>query len=289
MPGTFSDSWKLTKTSFRLIAEDRALLAFPLVAALAILGVLVLFLLGALWILGLTSAVGGTSTTEQALGVLLFLGMYLAVSWISVYATAGLVGAATLKLSGQQPTAADGWRIARSRIGRPTAWALISATIGLVIQLVARRIGGIAGIVVGVAAGATWSVTTYFMVPVLLYESDGAWKSMTRSAHLFISTFGRSLITNLVVGLIVGAGIVAAVVVGVIGLLVWFGGSALVGLILVVSAVAIALIVALVGTAAEGVVRAALYRYATTGKVDPDLLPTAYRYANPVSSPPPLP
>ena len=127
------------------------------------------------------------------------------------------------------------------------------------------------------------------MVPVLLYESDGAWKSMTRSAHLFISTFGRSLITNLVVGLIVGAGIVAAVVVGVIGLLVWFGGSALVGLILVVSAVAIALIVALVGTAAEGVVRAALYRYATTGKVDPDLLPTAYRYANPVSSPPPLP
>ena len=41
------------------------------------------------------------------------------------------------------------------RIGRPTAWALISATIGLVIQLVARRIGGIAGIVVGVAAGAT--------------------------------------------------------------------------------------------------------------------------------------
>ena len=114
MPGTFSDSWKLTKTSFRLIAEDRALLVFPLVAALAILGVLVLFLLGALWILGLTSAVGGTSTTEQALGVLLFLGMYLAVSWISVYATAGLVGAATLKLSGQQPTAADGWRIARS-------------------------------------------------------------------------------------------------------------------------------------------------------------------------------
>ncbi len=279
MPGTFSDSWKLTKASFRMIGEDRALLVFPVVAALSILGVLALFLLGALWILPLASLGGNAGTTYQLVGVGMFLAMYLAVSWVSVFATAGLIAAATLKLNGQQPTAADGWRVARSRIGPLTAWAFIAATVGLVIQVLARRIGGIAGTVVGVAGGAAWGVMTYFMVPVVLYERGGAWSSIRRSAHLFTSTFGRSLVSNLVLGLIIGAGLVAALVIGVLGLLILFGGATVVGLVLVVAAVAIAVVVLLVGSAAEGILRAALYRYATTGKVDPDLLPPAYQYA----------
>jgi hypothetical protein len=288
MPGTFSDSWKLTKTSFRLITEDRALLVFPLVGGLAILGVLALFLLGAVWVVPLASGGGGMASTFEAVTVVLFLAMYFAVWWISVYATAGLVGAATLKLNGQQPTAADGWRIARSRIGALTVWALITATVGLVIQLVARRVGGIAGAVIAIAGGATWSVATYFMVPVLLYEKGGAWASIRRSGHLFVSTFGRTLVTNFVLGLILAAGIVAAVVIGILGLFVLVGGSTLVGLLLIVAAVAIAVLVALIGAAAEGILRAALYRYAVTGKVDPDLMPAAYRSATPGGSPPPL-
>jgi len=36
-------------------------------------------------------------------------------------------------------------------------------------------------------------------------------------------------------------------------------------------------VVGLVGAAAEGVLRAALYRFAITRKIDPDLLPPAYR------------
>ena len=80
MPGTFSDSWKLTKTSFRLISEDRALLVFPVVAGLAILGVLILFLLGALWILPLASLPGNTGNGYEVLGVLMFLAMYLVVA-----------------------------------------------------------------------------------------------------------------------------------------------------------------------------------------------------------------
>ena len=117
------------------------------------------------------------------------------------------------------------------------------------------------------------------MIPVLLYEQAGAWKSLSRSARLFMSSFGRSLVTNFVLGLIVGLGILAAFVIGVIGLVLLFGGATVVGLVLVVAAVAIALMVVLVGAAAEGVLRAALYRYATTGKVDPDLLPPAYQAA----------
>ncbi len=277
MPGTFSDSWKLTKTSFRLIAEDRSLLVFPVVAGLSILGVLALLIFGWVWVAWpLAGAQGGFTAPVVAVAVAMFLVAYFAMVFLSVYGTAALVGAATLKLSGQQPTASDGWRIARARLGRLFLWAVITATVGLAIRIIASRVRGLGGLIIGMAGGAAWAVVTYFMIPVLIYENQGAWSSLKRSAHLFTSTFGRSLVSNLVVGLLVGAGIVVAVVLGVVGLFELVGGSVLLGMLLIGIGIAVGVIVALIGAAAEGILRAALYRYATTGKVDPDLVPSAY-------------
>ena len=286
MPGTFSDSWTLTKTAFRLIREDRALLVFPLVAGLAILGVVALLIAGEFWLLGSSVLIGGSSGLADGLGVAVFLVAYFAMAFLSVYCTAALIGAATLKLSGRQPTAADGWKVARARLGRLVLWALLTATVGLVIQAISSRARGIAGAVIGAVGGVTWGVVTYFMIPVLLYEDERPWPALKRSAHLFISTFGRTLVSNLVLGLLLGAGIVAAVVLGVLGLLLAAGGALLLGLVLVGVGIAIAVLVALIGAAAEGILRAALYRYATTGEIDPALLPGPYQLA---SAPSPAP
>jgi hypothetical protein len=276
MAGTFSDSWKLTKTAFGLIRQDRALLVFPLVAGVAIIGVLALFVLGILWTLPFLLSGGGSATTYEAIALGMFLAMYFVCSFISIYATAALVGAATLKLNGEQPTAADGWRIARAQLGKLLVWSLITATVGLVIQAVSRRLGGLVGVVAGAVGGATWAVVTYFMIPVLLYENDGAWTTIQRSAKLFISTFGRSIVSNLVVGLIVAAGVIVAVVLAVAGAFLYVGGSVVLGVVLIGLALAVGAIFVLIGAAAEGILRAALYRYATTGKIDPDLLPQGY-------------
>jgi hypothetical protein len=278
MPGTFSDSWELTKTSFRLLREDRALLVFPVVAGLSILGVLALLFLGFFGLLlPLAAAQGGITGPIAALGLVLFLLAYFAMVLLSVYCTAALVGAATVKLAGQQATAADGWRIARRRLRRLLLWALVTGTVGLAIQAISSRVRGLGGFVIGAVGGATWAVATYFMIPVLLYEEQGAWSGLRRSAQLFSSNFGRSFVSNLVVGLIVGAGIVAAVFLGVAGLFLIATSAVLLGIGLVVIGIAIGVLVALVGAAAEGILRAALYRYATTGKVDPDLVPPSYR------------
>ena len=277
MVGTFADSWKLTKTSFRLIREDRALLVFPLVAGLSLLGLVALLLLGEYWLVlpGVRSQ--GLTGAEYGLAALLAIATYFGMAVVSVYCTAALVGAATLKLNGQQPTAADGWKVARSRLGRLIAWALLSATIGLLIQLVASRLKGLGGLVVGLVGGVTWSIVTYFMIPVLLYEDQKPWPALKRSAHLFTSTLGRSLVSNLVLGLLLGVGIVVAVIVAILGFVVVAGGALLLGLTLVGIALAVGVIVALIGSAAEGILRAALYRYATTGKIEPTLLPSAYQ------------
>ncbi len=289
MPGTFSDSWKLTKTSFRLIREDRALLVYPLVAGIATIAVIVLLIAAEYWFVAPVIVGGGSLTTPyEVLALVLFLVAYLASTMISVYCTAALIGAATLKLSGQQPTAADGWRVARARLGRLIGWALITATVGLVIQAISRRVGGIAGAVIGAAGAFSWGVITYFAIPVLLYENQGAWASLKRSAHLFVSTFGRTLFSNLALGLLIGLGVFAAFLLGVAGLVVLTGGSIALGLTLLGIAIAVGVIVALIGSAAEGILRAALFRYATTGKIDPDLMPAAYAAALPSAPAPPL-
>ena len=275
MPGTFSDSWKLTKTAFRLIREDRALLIFPLVAGLSILGVLGLLALGMFWLILPPLASGTLSNAYAALGVALFLLAYFAMAFLSIYCTAALVGAATLKLNGQQPTAADGWRVARSRVGRLLAWAILSATVGLLIQAISSRVRGVGGVLIAGIGGASWAVVTYFIIPVILYEDQGAWRSLSRSGKLFISTFGRSIVSNVVVGLLIAAGLFAGVVLVVVGALL-LGTSLYLGIGVIVLGLAIGAVVVLIGSAAEGILRAALYRYATTGKIVPDLLPSAY-------------
>lgn len=283
MPGTFSDSWKLTKTAFGLIREDRALLIFPLVAGLSILGVLGLLALGMFWLILPPLASGTLSNAYAALGVALFLLAYFAMAFLSIYCTAALVGAATLKLNGQQPTAADGWRVARSRVGRLLAWAILSATVGLLIQAISSRVRGVGGVLIAGIGGASWAVVTYFIIPVIIYEDQGAWRSLSRSGKLFISTFGRSIVSNVVVGLIIAAGLFAGVVLVVVGALL-LGTSLYLGIGVIVLGLAIGAVVVLVGSAAEGILRAALYRYATTGKIVPDLLPSAYAIPPPPST-----
>lgn len=275
--GTFSDSWRLTKISFSLIFQDSALLVFPLVAGLSAIAVVVLFALGTFFLAPLLLVGGSLSTSYEVVGVVLFLVAYFSTTFITVYATAGLIGAATLKLEGQQPTASDGWKIARANLSRLLVWALISATVGLVIQIVSSRFRGAAGIIIGGIAGATWAIATYFVIPVIIYQKSTPWQSLGRSAKMFLNTFGRTLVTNIVLALLIGAGIVVAVVLGVIGLFLIFGGTTFFGIVLIVTALGVGVLFVLLGATAEGVLRAALYRYATTGKIDPDFLPQAYR------------
>ena len=280
MPGTFSDSWRLTKISFGLIFQDSALLVFPLVAGLSAIAVLVLFAIGTYFLAPLLLIGGSLSSSYEVVGVILFLVAYFSTTFITIYATAGLIGASTLKLAGQQPTASDGWKIARANLGRLFAWALIAATVGVLIQILSSRIRGAAGMVIGGIAGATWALATYFVIPVIIYERSTPWQSLGRSARMFMNTFGRTLVTNIVLGLIVAAGIIGAIVLGAFGLyLIFVSGVALLGVLLIVTGLGLGVLVVLLGATAEGVLRAALYRYATTGRIDPDLMPQAYRMA----------
>ncbi|HII40454.1 MAG TPA: hypothetical protein HA326_04465, partial [Thermoplasmata archaeon] len=177
-----------------------------------------------------------------------------------------VIGAATIRLNGGNPTLADGLHIARQNVGRIFLWAVFAGTVAMILRAIQERLGFLGKIVMGLV-GIAWSLATYFVVPVLIYEKLGPWAAVKRSAHLFKTTWGETLVGGFSMGAIfVLAGfagvlpiVLGAVLAGVAGLLI--------GLVV---AVVYWIILGLVASAASSILIAALYRYATTGKVAED-------------------
>jgi hypothetical protein len=263
--GTFGDSWTLTKTAFRTIKEDKALLLFPLVSGLSALGIVVLFAIGAFSLFFFTNL--SANVLDAVVGVLAVV-VYFLLWFISIYFTGALVGAAMMKLNGGQPTFKDGMAAARKNLRKLLGWSLIAGTIMLLIRVIASAIsrrGGTAAIVGAIfafGAGISWAILTYFMVPVLMFEQESAWKSIKRSGSLFANTFGKTFISNLALGLILAAGFVL-------------------GFVLIIAGVVFVVFMVILSSAAEGVLVTALYRYATTGQLVVGLIPPQYAQAAP--------
>ena len=144
------------------------------------------------------------------------------------------------------------------------AWAIVSATIGIILHLIEERAGFVGQIVVSLVGGA-WALVTFFVVPVLVLEDKGVVDSVRESVTLIRKTWGESIVGS-------GSMLVIFVVIGVLEPSVScsdvHGGSSA---ILFGSRLALFLI--LVGdprgrlSAMQGIFVTALYTYAKTGTV----------------------
>ena len=94
----------------------------------------------------------------------------------------------------------DGLALARQHIGKIFVWALITATVGMILRAIQERSGIVGRIVIGIV-GIAWSVLTFFVVPVLLYEPVGVGESIKRSASIFRQRWGEQFIGNATIGL----------------------------------------------------------------------------------------
>jgi hypothetical protein len=110
--------------------------------------------------------------------------------------------------------------------------------------------------------GVAWSLLTFFVVPVLLYEPLGVGASIKRSASIFKQKWGEQVVGNATIGLAMFlVGVALALALG--GLAFAVPGLAPVAIVIGVLAM---LVLAALGSVLTGVFNAALYRYATTGE-----------------------
>jgi hypothetical protein len=261
-----SRSWNLVKASAGVLAEDKELLVFPLISTGALIVVLIAFAVPVIGLGALDGMAGGQdgriSTAMYVVGFLFYFVHYFVI----IFFNTALVGAAMIRLDGGNPTLRDGLNVAMSKLGVIAGYALIAATVGMILRAIEERVGFIGRIVVGLL-GAAWAIATYLVVPVLAARDVGPIDAVKESALLLKKTWGENLIGHVGLGLAFGLIIFGVILVGGFFVLVAaMGHSAflmITALVLTILAVGILL---LVQGALTGIYAAALYRYATKGE-----------------------
>lgn len=283
MPDTvsrFARSWQLIQASREVLSNDNALLILPVLSGLATAALAAGFL--ALAISDGTFAAMHDSQSFNTTGPFyawLFC-WYVVQYFVVIFFNTALVGAAIAVLDGGRPTVGAALKLALSRIGTILGYAVISATVGVLLHAIAERLGLIGRLIEG-ALGLVWTAATFLVIPILAAEGVGPWQAIERSTALLRKTWGENLIGNagisLVMSMISGA-------VGVVGfgggMLLFKDGHPVLGVALFSAAVTTILLVVLFAAALSAIYAGAVYYYAVLGKppvdFDGDLIRDAF-------------
>lgn len=279
----FSRSWDLTKLSFGVIAKDKELLLFPLIAVILSVGYLLALLYPTIL---LEMARDGSVEWSVADVIVAFL-CYLGLAFIGTFSNMCIVYTAKKRFEGGDASFGESIGFTLRRLHQVLGWATVSATVGTIFYVIdsaAERMGGVGRIVASILRGilgAAWAVVTLFVIPSMVYRGTGPIDAIKDSLRVLKQTWGESLVRSVGFGLIQFA-------------LLFVGGLAFGALAVPAAQAGATAIVALVGVAAvyfTGVVfvfllarmifNTALYAYASQGTIAPgydrDLLGAAFR------------
>jgi len=258
----------LVRQSFQVLKLDKELLVFPLLSGIACLLVLASFALP-LWAAGapdvLAEKAEGGKTSEILLWVLLFV--YYAVNYFVIFFfNSALIACAIIRFKGGDPTLADGFSAATARLPQILCWALVAATVGLILRMIESRSERVGQFVAGLL-GMAWSAVTYFVVPVIVVEKVGPIEATKRSTAILKRAWGESLTANFGIGAIVFVATLVGVIPIVAGGAALAAGHAVLGIAGIAFGLVLVLIVSLISATMHAIIVAALYLYAAEGVV----------------------
>jgi hypothetical protein len=283
-----SRGWGIAKSSWRVLKAHPKLVVFPILSGIAFL-----LLLGAI---GASLYAGAGSQVEEQLyehienvnyrdpvayaAAFLF---YFVTSFIVIFFNAALVFCAREAFAGRTPSLRGGLSAAVGRLPQILAWSLLAATVGLllnILQSLLRDKLGFLGSLLGGLLEFSWSVVTYFVVPVLVV--DGAWPvaAVKRSSAILKRTWGESLGGEGGLGIVSFLLMLPAILLGFVAVALSNGSVPVIVLVLpliVLYVVALSVVFSALGT----IFRTGTYNYATTGQapaaMDPALLQATFR------------
>jgi Family of unknown function (DUF6159) len=258
--GTFQRSLALAKAAWAVLKQDKELAILPVLSFASFLVIAGLFVLPIVAIASGTSE-GDNATSNPVVWVIGAIA-YFVVTYAMIFFNAAIVCGADERLRGGDPTLGSALRGARERAGVLLPWALLSATVSLVLRAIEERAGFIGRIVIGLV-GIAWTLVTFLVIPILVVERIGVLDAVKRSASLFKRTWGENVVTNGGIGLLGFFAILAGAIV-VVPLVLVGGVATAAGIVVGIAWIAI---VSVVMTTLSGIVSIALYRYAVDGEV----------------------
>ena len=287
MAGRISNGLELTGQCWKVLKLDKELLLFPIISSIACFLVLLSFA-APLFFSGILDQIinnapgKGLRAQGGPVFYLVLFAFYFVNYAVVAFFNSALVACAIERFGGGNPTLGSGLAAASSRLPQILGWALVGATVGMILQMIAER-SKLVGNIVARLLGAAWSIATYFVVPVLVVEKVGPIEAVKRSASIMRKTWGEALVGNAGISFVVFlVSILALVPVG-IGIAITAGLNAGPLPIIVGGALTVLcmLVIGVVSATLKSILVAALYEYAASGRVpdqfDGDLLKAAFR------------
>lgn len=257
----------LVASAWSALRTDKELLGLPVlggvISLVAVLPVL----------LTLALVPDGSNWMYYVIGVV----MVFVVAVISTFFAVALAAGAHERMNGGAPTFASccavAWRHKRGVVG----WALLSTTVGLLLNIVQDKLKGVGGFIIRLIGDMAWAVASFFAIPIIAANDVGPIEALKLSVSTFRSRWNSAVRVQLRLGLY-GVGLAVLAVVGmmiVAGL--WQASHA--AAVVVASMFIIALMIGVLLLSAIGAyARVALYRYAS-GMVTPGFAPATLEAA----------
>lgn len=268
MFSTIQRSYAIFRQSLSVLRQDTEILIFPVLS-----GLFTILAFGGIVFGGVVTGYfqrvldsGDRSLEANLLGYGVLFVWYFVNWFIVLFFNVGVVACARIRLEGGDPTVADGFRAAKENLGRIVMWALVSATVGLILRAIAER-SKLVGAIIAKFLGAAWAIATYFVVPVMIFEKRGPKDSLAASTQLIRKTWGESLVAAAGVGIVIMLLGVAGLALPIIGIFI-SPTAALIGLGVMVL---YWIVLSIISSALTGIYRTGLYLYATQGTSTPAL------------------
>jgi p-aminobenzoyl-glutamate transporter AbgT len=178
--GKLSHTWSLMGASWDVLRRDKKLILFPLLSGICCLIVIASFIVPAV--------IGGhvhkpTTQAEKVRDWVMLFCFYFANYFVITFFNAGIVACAVSRMAGGEPTVGGGFREAFKRVHLIAAWALLAATVGIILRIIEERSEKV-GQIVAAVLGSAWSIMTFLVVPVLVVEDKGPIDAFKTSASL---------------------------------------------------------------------------------------------------------
>lgn len=243
---------KLVSSAWRALRHDHELISLPVVGGLvALAGIAPLVLVAVL--------VPESATWAY---VLLFVLIAFVASIITTFFAVALAAGAHERMGGGNPSIASACAVAWTRKRGVITWALLSTTVGLLLQIIEDKVGGIAGKLLSALGGVAWAVASYFAIPIIAANDVGAVEALKLSSSTVRNRWRNAARVELRLGLYV-LGLILIGVVAVVAVVALAGVAPVAAVVVGIVLLLAFLIACLVFSAVSAYAKVALYRYAS--------------------------
>src|SRR5436305_14944272 len=167
-----SYTWALMGASWDVLRRTKGLVIFPLLSGVCCLAVIASFVVPLAMNGGWRPPQGNAPIDQQVIYYVTLFAFYFCNYAVITFFNVAVVAGAAARMTGGEPTIGSCFNEAVKRIHLILGWALVSATVGIVLRVIEERLPKVGAIITAVL-GTAWTIIRFLVVPALVTDNLG--------------------------------------------------------------------------------------------------------------------